>query len=1130
MNKYLKGMAAAGLLAGTSLTAQAQSNGDWYTGAAISPDGKTIAFTYKGDIYSVSAKGGKAVPLTVNAAWDGSPVWSNDGKSLAFASDRHGSMDIFVMPSGGGKAKRLTYHNAGDRPFSFTADDTAVTFGSARTDAAKASLFPRGSLPELYKVSVNGGTPEMVLTTPAEEAQWNKDGTKLLYREEKALESDLRKHDVSAFARDIWMYDAETGAHTQLTDFAGADHNPVWGRKNKVFYTSEEADSTFNVWRLDLESGSRQAVTNYKKHPVRSLSIAKNGLMAYVHHGSIYTVKDGNRPKSVKIEIATDGHGRDVETINVSSRIRDFSVSPKGKEVAFVARGEVFVTSSEFRTTKRITDTPAQERSVDFAPDGKSIVYAAERDGKWKIVQSKIASEDEKYFFASTKIDETVLHEGDNEAFQPMFSPDGKKVAFIANRDAVKVIDIESGEVKTALGAEHNYSYADGDISFDWSPDSKWLTVDFAPRNRLFITNIAVVPADGSEAPRDISLSGYQDGGPSWHSGGNAVLWYSARYGQRDHGSWGREFDVMAAFLNQDAFDKFSMSKEEYELMKELEKDKEKKKKEEEEKKKKEEAEAKKAAEAEKADSDKADEAKSDDDAKKTDEKKTDGKDKSDKDKKDKKDKVKPIKIEWDGLEDRTVRLTRHASALADAVLTKDGEKLYYLSSFEGGFDLWMQDLREGDTKLVTKLGARNASFELTDDEKNLFVLADGRLSKFKLNGGSASRKGVGLNATMELRADDEREYFYEHIWRQVKDKFYNPNMHGIDWDAMKADYAVKLDSIGNNRDFARMMEEMLGELNASHTGAYYFGANVPNADSVATLGLLFDMSDTSGALKIDEVLDKSPFKKASSDVKAGMYLSAIDGVALDGSKNLYALLNHKGGDRVRLTFTKEDGSTFDEVIKPIHRGAEAQLMYERWVKNREKLVEELSGGRIGYVHVRGMNDRSFRKVYSDVLGKNFDKEAIIVDTRWNGGGWLHNDLAKLLNGKQYLKMKVRGRVYEGDPLDQWYKPSIVVMGEGNYSDAHAFPYTYKALEIGELVGMPVPGTMTAVWWERLHSGDMVFGIPQVGMLDGNGEYLENAQIEPDHRVKNDPVSSADGQDKQIEKAVEVMLKQLDAE
>ncbi|WP_020400795.1 S41 family peptidase [Kordiimonas gwangyangensis] len=1095
MKKTLTTAIVASLMAGVSTTAFAEASSEWYGEAAISPDAKSIVFTYKGDLYKVSAQGGTAVPLTVNAAWEGHPVWSHDGKQIAFASDRNGNLDVYVMSANGGEAKRLTYMSSNDVPADFTADDKAVTFSSTRMDSAESSLFPRGSLSELYNVRVTGGTPEMVLTTPAEQAKWNDKGDKLVYREEKALESDLRKHDTSAFAHDVWMYDKKSGKHTQLTTWEGGDQNPVWGREGTVFYLSDKGDSTFNVWQLDPKDGRNEQLTSFKKHPVRSLTRAENGTLAFINHGSIYLGKGKDRVSKVDIKIAADGHGRTDEVINVSSDVSEFAVSPSGKEIAFVARGEVFVTSTEFKTTKRITDTPAQERSVDFAPDGKKIVFAAERDGKWRLVEASLENEDEKYFFAGTTINEKVIYDGDREAFQPKYSPDGKKVAFLANRDTLKVLTLESGEVTEVLGDAYNYSYADGDIHFDWSPDSKWLTVDFIARKRVFITNIAIVPADGSAPPRDISLSGYQDGVPKWHSKG-AVLWASSRFGMRDHGSWGTQFDAMAAFLNQDAFDRFSMSKEEYELMKELEEDK-----------KKEEEKAKKD-EAKKDDADKG-------------EKKDDKKEE---------DKVAPIKIEWDGLEDRTVRLTAHSSDIADMVLTKDADKLYYLSRFEGGYDLWMQDFREGSTKLLLKLDARNAGMELSEDEKSAFVLADGRISKLSLNGDSATRKPVSLNASMVLDGDAERAYFFEHIWRQVKEKFYNPNMHGTDWDGLKAEYAEKLPSIGNNRDFARMMEEMLGELNASHTGAYYRG-HVDGADETAALGLIFDLKDTSGALTITEVLDRSPLEKADSKVKAGMKLVAVDGTTLGENVNLASLLNHKAGERVRITVMDTDGKTFDEVIKPISRREEAELLYDRWVKSRRAYVEEISGGKVGYVHVRGMNDASYRVVYSDLLGRNFDKDAVIVDTRWNGGGWLHNDLAKLLSGKQYLQMKVRGdRVYAGDPLDQWSKPSVVVMGEGNYSDAHAFPYTYKTLGIGELVGMPVPGTMTAVWWETLHSGDVTFGIPQVGQIDANGNYLENQQLEPDYKVKNLPEDSAEGRDPQLEKAVEVMLKAAKAE
>ncbi|MCJ9427677.1 S41 family peptidase [Kordiimonas marina] len=1095
MKKTMLRLVAISLLSGTSIGAHAAPDSDWFTDAAISPDGKTVLVGYKGDIYKVPVGGGSATPLTINDAWEGHPVWSHDGKWIAFSSDRNGNLDVYVMPAKGGDAKRLTYNSANDIPTDFTADNKAVTFTSPRVDSAQSSQFPRRSLPELYNVGLSGGTPEMVLTIPAEQARWNKKGDELLYREEKSLESPLRKHNRSAFARDIWLYNAKTSSYKQLTDFPGGDHNPVWGNGSTIYYTSEELDDTFNVWKMDLSSGKKQAVTDFKEHPVRSLSRADNGTMTFIHHGDIYTVKDGGKPQKLKISVLNDGHGRDVQTIDVSGDVSDFSVSPSGKEVAFVARGEVFVTSAEFKTTKRVTDTPAQERSVNFSPDGKKLVYAAERGGKWELVEASLQNPDEKYFFASTTLKERVLYRGDKDSFQPKYSPDGKKVAFLYGRDELRVVDTETGKAVTALPASYNYSYADGDIHFNWSPDSKWLTVDFAPRQRIFITNIAIVPADGSKPPVDITKSGYLNSTPRWQADGGAVLWFTARYGMRDHGSWGTQLDVEAAFLTQDSYDRFTMSKEEYELKKELE-------------------DAKKKEEEKKAK----------DDAKKGDKAAEKAEDKKDEKKE---AEVKPIKIDFNNLDDRTLRLTVNSSDLADAVLTKDGSKLYYLSRFEGGYNLWLHDFREKATKLIVKFDAKQAAIQLAADEKSAFVLADGSISKLTLSKDSAKKKPVQLKASMELKPYAERQYFFDHIWRQVGDKFYNPNMHGIDWKAMRAEYEPKLPSIGNDRDFARMMEEMLGELNASHTGAYYRGKH-KNADNTAALGVIFDMKDTKGPLTIAAVLEKSPLVKAGSEVKPGMKLAAVDGVELSATTNLAELLNGKTGERVRLTFERKDKSRFDEVIKPISMRAEDNLLYERWVKSRRALVDKLSGGHLAYVHVRAMNDASFRVVYNELFGRGFDKDGVVVDTRWNGGGWLHNDLAKLLSGKEYTHMKVRGRVYQGDPMDQWYKPSIVVMGEGNYSDASGFPYAYKTLKIGQTVGMPVPGTMTAVWWEWLHSGDIVFGIPQVGMLDTHGNYLENHELEPDYKVKNMPGASSHGEDQQIEEAVKVLMKTVE--
>lgn len=1064
----------------------ADKKDEWFLHSSISPDGESIAFSYKGDIYRVSVNGGTARALTVHKDYDGYPVWSRDGENIAFASDRNGNMDVYVMPSGGGVAKRLTYHSANDYPQDFSKNGRDVLFVSARKGAATSIVYPTRRLTQTYSVSVDGGTPEQISSVAMSELSLSPNGNGILYRDEKAYENKYRKHDVSAFARNIWHFDIKKGTYKQLTAFAGADHNPVWYDKNTYYYTSEEGTGAFNVWRADLDGNNKSQITSFKQHPVRSLSISQNGKLAFVHHGSIYTVDNG-KPKHISITVANDVQEDPVLPLSLGGNISEFSVSPDGKEVAFIARGEVFVASTEFKTTRTITNTPGQERSVSFHKDGRTLLYASERDGQWGLYEANIADDDEPYFFAATKINEKPLHVAKSDSFQPVYSPDGKKVAFLSARDEIQVIDRESKKVNVALGKQHNYSYADGDISFAWAPDSQWLTADFATRGRLFINNIGIFPADGSAQPRDISLSGYRNFYPRWHKDGQAVLWASARYGQRDHGSWGVEADVMAAFLTQDSFDKFRMSEEEYSLFKELEE----KKSEEEEKDKKDDEKASKEDEEEETP-------------------------------------VEPLDIEWENLQQRTVRLTMHSSDLGDAFLTKDTDALYYLARFEDGYDLWRHSIKERKTELVSKLSAKNASMATSDDGKTLYVLADGRLSKGEL-GDKVSLKPITVNPVMELQARKERAFMFEHSWRVIKDKFYKDDMHGIDWHDMKKEYQPKLASIGHGYDFGNFFAEMTGELNASHIGAGYRRPGEPTDSRTPALGLYFDLSDTSGALKIAEIIDNGPLDTADSQVKAGDKLVAIDGVLLDGEHNIYQLLDRKTDKRVRLTFKPKRGDTFDEVVKPISLREEGELMYQRWVDSREALVESLSGGRLGYVHIRAMNDSSFRTVYSRLMGKHFDKEAVVVDTRFNSGGWLHNDLAKLFGGEKYLTMHVRGRQYAGDPLDQWYKPSVLVINEGNYSDGHAIAYTYEALGLGESVGMPVPGTMTAVWWETGISGDFYSGVPQVGMKNMKGEYLENQQTEPDHLVNNDPESLEKGKDKQIEKAVSVLLQQLKA-
>ncbi|PHS27425.1 MAG: hypothetical protein COA84_04440 [Robiginitomaculum sp.] len=1072
--------------------AQAQApRENWIRNPVISPDGQTIVFHADGDLYTVPSTGGVARPLTLNEAWEGEPVWSADGKMLAFASDRYGNLDVFVMPATGGRATRLTYNDADDHPSGFSPDGKSVLFNSVRQDNPKAHINPRRRMPELYSISLTGGTPRQIFTTGAMQARYSADGSKILYLREHARENFFRKHDTSSFARDIWLYDVASKHHEQLTKNPAADHNPVWMPNGTGYYFLSERNGVFNIWAdaawgQTLTDGPHQ-ITHHKTFPVRGLSVSDDGTLSYSWHGDLYTVRDGQEPMPVDVRFGADGNGRDVLPLGVNGEISEFALSPDGKEAAFVSRGEVFVTSMDFATTKRITNTPGEERDVAFTPDGKGLLFAGERDGRWRIFEVRRADAKETHFFTATKISENVLIEPKGGAIQPTPSPDGKKIAFTEARNTVRVFTRADKSVVTVLPDTFNHDSTTGYINFGWAPDSKKLVVDMASNGRLFFTNIAIVNADGSGEVRDISLSGYTDAAPKWHTSGGIITWFSGRYGRRDHGSHGANFDVMAAFLNQEALDQFSRSKEEVKLDEEAE-DVAKKAKEEADKKSKKKKKGKKAK---------------------------------------KEDEVKPVVIEWDNLSERQQRLTINSSELADAVLSKDADLLFYLSSFEGGYDLWVHDFREEETKKLVSLDADRASLSLSKDGKTLVVLADGSLMKIDAKSDAKKSKPVKITATLDLKPDAERTELFGHIWRRTKDIFYTDTLHGVDWPFMRKAYGAKVSAISNNRDFADLTNEMLGELNASHTAVRYRPRN-KKADRTAALGVAYDPTFVGPGMRIMTVYAQSPLRKGGKAIPEGTIIRALDGQALGASDNYYALLKNHAGQRLRLTLVPPGGTPFDLVIKPVSGRDEAGWAYLAWVKERNELVEKLSDGRLGYVHIPNMSDSVYRVVYRELFGRHFAKEGIVLDTRDNAGGDLMEDLNRLLDGKVYTRNVSRGREVQGEPITRWTKPSIVIANESNYSDGHCFPATYQTLGLGKVVGMPISGTCTYAGWEGLMTGDMFWGVPQLGIHDRDGDFMEGKQTEPDIRVNNDPNSVERGEDKQLQRAVEALLAQID--
>ena len=1050
--------AAAALLVSITLTAETPS---WIRKNAISPDGKTLAFSYKGDIYTVPATGGEARQLTSNPAYESDPVWTRDSHQIVFTSTREDSKDLYVTSVEGGVPRRLTTLPGNELPLAVTADGRVwFSWYDNTVSSDRFSDFPGDR--QVWTTDLQGSAPELFTSLTFSAMSFNAAGD-ILYEDYKGYEDALRKHHTSSVTRDIWLL--RNGTFTKLSTYPGEDRNPVFAADGDTFYfLSEQDGKTSNVYRSSVSKPQEQVqLTSYEKDPVRFLSVADDGTVAYSWNGDLYTLSGGK----VAITLSRDEDEREMTRLNLSNATA-MAVSPNGKEVAVVIRGDVFVTSVDYSTTRRITNTASQERGVAFSKDGRELFYAAEREGCWSIYKASLTEKEDSYFtYAAAIREERISPEGET-SFQMEVSPDGKWLAYLRDRTELVVQPTKGGKVRSLLKGA-NYSYSDGDQDFAWSPDSRYLLCNYQADGGWNNEDIALIEVESGQVT-NLTRSGYSDGSFRWALGGKAMTFESDKNGYRSHGSWGAESDIYIMFFDGKAYTQFGRSKEEKDIEKMLLGEKA----------------AEKAEKKEKKDS-------------------------ADK-------KVEKLVLDLISRDDRLRRLTPHAAHIGDHFLTPDGGKLYFTQQLEKGYDLCCLDIEKGDVRVLRK--DVRGRFTPSADGKSLFIFSGASLQRLTL--ASDKFDNVSFSGEFEFKPAEERAYIFEHAWKQVKEKFYVEDLHGADWDYYHTNYARFLPHINNYYDFQDLLSELLGELNGSHTGGRYRPGVTRR---LGHLGVLYDLSWKGDGLKIAEVLPGGVLNNADASIEAGDVILSIEGTPVKAGDDWRTLLYERAGKKTILQ-VKTGGKTRQLIVTPA--ASEADLMYRRWVRQREEMVEKLSGGKIGYVHVRGMNSPSFREVYSKALGRYRNCEALIVDTRHNGGGWLHDDLVTFLGGKEYCLFTPRGQYIGHEPFNKWTKPSCVLVCEDNYSDACGFPYAYRALGLGKLIGAPVPGTMTAVWWETQINPQIIFGIPQVGNWGvKDGRYIENLQLEPDILVYNDPASVLAGRDLQLEAAVQEMLNEV---
>ncbi|MDE7388471.1 MAG: peptidase S41, partial [Muribaculaceae bacterium] len=439
---------------------------------------------------------------------------------------------------------------------------------------------------------------------------------------------------------------------------------------------------------------------------------------------------------------------------------------------------------------------------------------------------------------------------------------------------------------------------------------------------------------------------------------------------------------------------------------------------------------------------------------------------------------------------------------------------------------LWKLDMRKREPSVAARIGANGRHLQLADGGKELFILGANGLTKMGVK--SEKTTPVTYSATMTLDPAAERAYMFQHVKREIQNRFYEKNLHGVDWNALTDEYTRFLPHIDNNYDFSEMLSELLGELNVSHTGSRYYPRS--SGESTASLGLLYDWNYAGPGLRVAEIVEGGPFDHANTMLRSGAIVKSINRTPVTADIDFASLLADLSGKKTLVEFTlPEGGDAIEEVVMPISTSKMNQLLYRRWVRQRAADVDSLSGGRLGYVHLPQMDDAAFRQIYIDLLGKYVDREGVVIDTRFNGGGRLHEDIEVLFSGDKYLTQVIRGQDICDMPSRRWNKPSIMLQCESNYSNAHGTPWVYKYKKLGKLVGAPVPGTMTSVNWETLQDPSLIYGIPVIGYRTAEGNYLENSQLEPDILILNDPARIVKGEDQQLKAAVDALLRQIDA-
>lgn len=1039
---------------------------------ALSPDGKQIAFSYEGDIWTVPAEGGLARRLTIHEGYESHPQWSPDGKHITFQGNRFGNNDIFVMDAQGGNPQRITYHSANDAAPKWGENDN-IYFHTTR-------YFQEiERVPEVYKVYAFAGTPERTMdalgATPAPSF-----GVSYIAYMSGSCPLD-REPYVGPAQRDIWLYDTKKKSHIRITSHEGMDILPDWGAENKLYFLSARS-GRYNLYLQGIASGGQPngepvKLTDFTDEGIRNFDVSQDGRTIVFEKGNrIYIMPAQGAPKAIDIQVSADARFDAVETKTQSGGASEMALSPNGKLIAFTVRGEIFVTlnDKEAKRTAPITDHPFRDQTIQWLND-TTLLFLSDRSGNKEVFLAWSEDPAQTSLYRSLKLNVKPLTQTSEDEHDILLSPDRKKIAIRKGRGHLSVSDIdEKGNLTNSKTLLEGWATPGG---LSWSPDSKWLAYSLDDLN--FNEEIYIHAADNSAGPVNVSMHPRSDVSPVWSPDGSKLGFLSLR----NNG----DYDAWFVWLKKSDWEK---TKPDWE-----EENEEKPEK--------------------------------------------NGKDEKNGDK----DEVPTVTIDFPKIYERLVQVTRLPGNEDNLLISKDGQTFYFTTNGSG------REGSSGDPDLMSvkwdgseqkRLSENFKGNQLTLDKggKNIYFLQNGgKLGKFILDG--SKQENLPFEAKMKINHPEERRQMFAEGWRSLRDGFYDPQFHGRNWNALQARYSTYARQSSTTQDFQDMYNEMLGQLDASHMG---FRGPTPEStqkDQTGDLGI--EVRPLNNGVEILRVIPDGPADKSSSKLEPGMVILSVEGQPIDRNVNFFSLLSNTAGQRILLEVRDNNGSTREVAIRPV--SSVRDLLYENWVNRCKELTFQYSKGRLGYIHIQGMNWPSFERFERELMAAGEGKDGLVIDVRYNGGGWTTDMLMAVLNVRQHSYTVPRGAVSDLEkehtrfkdfypygerlPLAAWTKPSIALCNESSYSNAEIFSHAFKTLGLGKLVGMPTFGAVISTGAQGLIDGSYVRMPFRGWYVKATGENMENGPAVPDYILENAPDSKAKGQDEQLKKAVDVLLEQL---